>query len=257
MFTYSKFKKNGYTIICREDVKHAMEEFFNSPRKFIKEKAGKVYLTRPNLVAEVKFFGVGNFLVKSFGWRSVFHFLISPFRRSKAMRSFLVAQRLLFHRVPTPIPVCVLEKRCFSFVMENIYITEVVENYITVREYLQRQPEGYRKARSILPFLAEYVRNLHSAGVWHRDLHLTNFLMKFDKHGNPVFYIVDLNRARLFNRLPMWLRIFDIGKMDLHEFRADFIDYYLADAADRTGWERIFYIYGLLRRLRKFFLKGR
>lgn len=257
MSQYEKFRIGKYIIICRNDYRDKLKGFFSAPEEFIKRNIIRSYMTAPNLVAEVALESGEKIVAKSFGWRSRFHFLLSPFRISKAERSFKVAMRLTEFGLLTPAPICVMVKRIFGFVVEDVYITESIDNYITVREYLQKQPEGYRSAHNILPQLANYVRKIHDAGVWHRDLHLTNFLMKRDKSGAPVFYLVDLNRARLFNNLPLIFRIFDIGKMDFHEFRADFMDLYLRDVNRRVFWERTFYIYVILRRVRKRILKGR
>lgn len=252
---YKKFRSGKYRIILRDDFKDKLKPLFSDPHGFIKKHIKKTYMEFPNLVAEIYLESGEKLLVKSFGWRSRFHFLISPFRISKAMRSFNVAKRLIESGITTPTPVCVIVRRYFCFVVENIYITESIEDYITVREYLQKQPDGYAKSHLLLSGLADYVKKLHDAGVWHRDLHLTNFLMKKNKSHHPVFYLVDLNRARSFYKLPFILRVFDIGKMDLHEFRADFIDFYLRGVKRKVFWERIFYIYVILRRIRKRVLK--
>lgn len=256
MSQYEKFRKGKYIITCRSDYRDKLNDFFVAPENFIRRNIIRSYMTEPNLVAEVAFNSGGKIIVKLYGWRSTFHFLLSPFRISKAERSFKVAIRLTEYGVATPAPVCLMVKRIFGFVVENIYITESIDNYITVREYLQKQPDGYRSAHKILPELANYVQRVHDAGVWHRDLHLTNFLMKRNKSAPLVFYLVDLNRARLFHNLPFIFRIFDVGKMDFHEFRADFIDFYLRDVSRKVFWERIFYIYVILRRMRKKMVKG-
>ncbi len=255
MTGYEKFRCSEYTITCRSDYRNKLRDLFIAPDEFIEKNTIRSYMTAPNLVAEVVLKSGERLIVKSFGWRSKLHFLLSPFRVSKAMRSFKVAIRLLKYGIETPEPLCVIVRRFFGFVIKNIYITESIDNYITVREYLQKQPEGYRRAHEILPDIAKYVKKIHDAGVWHRDLHLTNFLMKRNSDGKPVFYLVDLNRARLFHKLPFVLRIFDVGKMDLHEFRADFINLYLEDVNKRVYWERMFYLYVILRRIRGIIVK--
>ncbi len=257
MSKYEKFRSGRYTIICRSDYRSKLNDLFVAPDEFIGKNTIRSYMTAPNLVAEVALKSGDRLIVKSFGWRSKLHFLLSPFRTSKAMRSFKVAMRLLEYGIGTPEPLCVIVRRFFGFVIKNIYITKSIDNYITVREYLQDQPEGYRRAHEILPWIAKYVKKIHDAGIWHRDLHLTNFLMKRDPDDKPVFYIVDLNRARLFRKLPYILRIFDVGKMDFHEFRADFINLYLEDVNDRASWERIFYLYVMLRRIRRIIVRRR
>lgn len=257
MSGYEKFRSGKYKVICRKDYTEKLKDFFSAPKEFIKKHIARSYMTAPNLVAEVVLSSGEKLIFKSFGWRSKLHFLMSPFRITKAKRSFNVAMRLIEYGVTTPVPICVLERRLFGFVIENVYITESIGDYITVREYLQRQPDGYKRAHEILSALANYVKRIHHAGVWHRDLHLTNFLMKKNPDGNPYFYIVDLNRARIFQKLPFILRIFDIGKMDLHEFRADFLDYYLYGLSNKVNMEKIFYIYVILRRIRRRVVRGR
>lgn len=253
MKNFAEFRMNKYRIICDKEYLEALKDLFSSPPGFIKENTTRTYMTAPNLVVEVKLKTGEEVLVKSFGWRSLFHFILSPFRRTKAMRSFKTACRLLEHNVKTPEPICVIERRRAWFVLENIYITKKIDNYITVREFLQKQPEGYERARNILPFLAEYVKRLHEAGVWHRDLHLTNFLLRWTPDGEPEFFLIDLNRALTLKRIPTILKLFDIGKMDLHEFRMDFLDHYfnIVKINNREKKEMVYFIYLMFRRFRR------
>ncbi|HEY4715815.1 MAG TPA: lipopolysaccharide kinase InaA family protein [bacterium] len=255
MFDFSGIKKGNWKILCRNDLIPKLKQLFDSPGKFVPAHIKKTYMESPNLVADIELSTGETLNVKIFGWRSRLHLILSPFRRAKSLRTYLTAKRLLENNVPTPQPICIMEKRRWGFLKDDIYISEFITDYVTVRDFLQKQPEGYSAAKAIIPYLADYVKQIHRSGVWHRDLHLTNFLMKRNKKGEPVFYLVDLNRAKLFKKMGETLRIFDIGKMDLHEFRIDFLDLYLDNSKNRLKLERLFYFYIIFRRLRKKILR--
>lgn len=54
-------------------------------------------------------------------------------------------------------------------------------------------------AREEIAELLRAVRRMHDAGVEHRDLNLANLLLSSDAGAHPEAWIVDLDRARLFD----------------------------------------------------------
>ncbi|MEW5768499.1 MAG: glycosyltransferase [bacterium] len=186
----------------------------------LKDKALTIFNHFPNVVAEVPLTpvypeaaGEGKeikVVVKSFGWRNLFHFLKSPLVKSKAISSLRVANHLLDHNLPTPKPLGAFEQREWGFVKRACYITESLGEVPTLRSYLRRRPEGEEGAKKTLQFLAGYVKRMHDSGLFHQDLTLGNFLMK-----DGQLYLVDLNRSRVKKRkLSFLLRIEDLARMD-------------------------------------------
>lgn len=176
----------------------------------LRQKATRLFKLSPNIVAEVTLSSELRVIVKDFGWRNFLHFWASPFVKSKALRSLEIATHLLQNGLLTPRPLGAFEQRNEGLIEKAYFITESLGETDNVREFLQLCPEGGEERRRILTILADYVRQMHDCGLLHRDLTLANFLIKDEE-----VYLIDLTRARVKTRLPVFQKIEDIAKMEL------------------------------------------
>ncbi|MCZ6871957.1 MAG: hypothetical protein O7G88_00270, partial [bacterium] len=62
--------------------------------------------------------------VKRFGWRGKQHYLLSPLKGSKALKSYRTACYLLAQGLSTPVPLGACVTRRWGFVQSNLYVTE-------------------------------------------------------------------------------------------------------------------------------------
>jgi hypothetical protein len=177
-----------------------------------------IYNQQPNLVCAVRppaglEVSWSPLVLKRFGWRGKQHYLLSPLKRSKALKSYRTAYHLLAHGLLTPLPLGACEIRRRGFIKANVYATEAIANYITLREYCATLPDGPEGLEEVMRLAATYVRRMHDSGLWHRDLFLTNFLLT-GTPGNRQLYLVDLNRARRVWYMTTWLRVLDLARME-------------------------------------------
>jgi hypothetical protein len=184
--------------------------------------------------------------VKRFGWRGKQHYLLSPLKGSKALKSYRTACYLLAQGLSTPVPLGACVTRRWGFVQSNLYVTEDISNYITLREYCATMPDGPQGIDEIMRLVAVYTRRMHDSGLWHRDLFLANFLMT-GKTGKRRLYLIDLNRTRRLPYLPVWLRALDIARMEWRTWQPQFLSLY---CEGRFAAHRLLWIMGLYRRWR-------
>ncbi len=198
-------------------------------------KATRLFKLSPNLVAEVPLGSGLRVVVKDFGWRNFPHFWASPLTESKALRSLRTATHLLRNGLLTPRPIGAFEQRNEGLVERACFITESLGETDNVREYLRLSPEGEEGRRRILALLAEYVRQMHNCGLFHRDLTLANFLIQGGR-----LYLIDLTRARVKKRLFTVQRIEDIAKMEfVPADRILFFNLYWGKQKGRGLWYRL------------------
>lgn len=214
-----------------------------------------IYMQRPNLVREVQLpaeLGVPwpRMVVKRFGWRGGQHYLFSPLKRSRAMKAYHTACHLLAHRLGTPLPLAVCEERRWGFVQYNVYATEAITDSLTLRQYRRMLADGSQGALEVLRLTAEYARNMHDSGLWHRDMVLSNFLLT-GPPGDRRLYLVDLNRAYRVPYMPMVLRAIDVARMDWQEWHPQFVAFYCADRFTVERMLRIVWLYRRWRTLRR------
>lgn len=218
------FVKKGYEDLTL--LTEGEEEWF--------KKAIRLFNRYPNRVYEVPFpFGndLTHIVVKSFGWRERFHYWVSPLMRSKALNSFETALLLLEKGLGTPPPLAAFERRERYFVRENLYVTESLGHTTTLRQIL-RKGEDRELRDFLIGRVGKFLRIMHDAGIFHRDLTLANFLIKDEEH----FYLVDLNRARPKKRpLKLLERIDDISRMDFldEEFRIFLRSYFEPEEVEK------------------------
>jgi tRNA A-37 threonylcarbamoyl transferase component Bud32 len=214
------------------------------------ESEGSVFRgSGANLVAEVSLEDGTRVVVKRFGWRKRWHSWFSPFKRSKAIRSFRAARRLLELGVRTPEPLLAIEFRRHGFVRANYFIAESLGATRSSRVLLRvsDRPEG------IVREIARIVRRMHEGGLCHRDLTLANFLKRDGEEG---FYVIDLNRARVRRRIGTLERFEDVARIDL---RSEHLETFLEEYLGASRVDSYVRSISLRRRFRTFRrrLKGR
>lgn len=220
----------------------------------------RVYKRQPNLVQEVHLPAAlslpwSRLVVKRFGWRGGQHFLFSPLKRSKAMKAYRTACHLLAHGLLTPLPVGAFEARRWGFIQYNVYVTEALTDYITLRKYCTAMPDGPSGMEEVLQLAAIYTRRLHDSGLWHRDMSLGNFLVT-GPPGQRRLYLVDLNRARRLAYVPAWMRALDLARMDWQAWRPQFLAFYCDGHFAVRRMLRIAHLYARWRAWRKRVLQG-
>ena len=219
------------------------------------ESDATIYLQRPNLVREVRVPPEvtptwPRLVVKQFGWRGKQHYWFSPLKRSRAMKAYRTACHLVAHELATPLPLGVFEERQWGFVQYNVYATEAITDYMTIRQYRQSLPDGQEGMPEVLQLVADYTRRMHDSGLWHRDTVLANFLLA-GKPGNRCIYLVDLNRAYRLPFLLTLMRVVDIARMDWEEWHAQFVTYYCADRFAVSHMLRMVRLYRQWRTIRR------
>lgn len=198
-----------------------------------------VYDTKPNLVALLNSDN-GKVILKRFGWRSKFHFLISPFMNSRAQMSWDIAS-ILDTKKLTAKPIFVYTQRKWRFVFNNFFITQAIESHKTFRKFIKEETHK-DKLKNVIKNLAIAIAKMHKLGIYHRDLTTGNFLIddKLNVH------IVDLNRAFNVNKLTTRQRLKDLSKIYFKNTKIisqnDSINYFFKHYSNGSGininWEK-------------------
>ncbi|MGQ4807570.1 hypothetical protein NKDENANG_00924 [Candidatus Entotheonellaceae bacterium PAL068K] len=191
-----------------------------------------IYKHRPNLIYTVPSptpdaLPWSHLAIKQFGWRGLQHYVLSPLTASKALKSYKTACHLLTHDLLTPLPLGAYEARRWGFVQSNVYVTEAITEYVTLREYCTTLPDGPQGMAEIMHLVAAYARCMHDSGLWHRDLFLANFLMT-GPPGRRRVYLIDLNRACRLPYIPAWLRAIDLARLEWRAWQPQFVNRYCA-----------------------------
>lgn len=161
------------------------------------EEQGKVIRDQRNKIFQIK---IDDFLlaVKAFKRPNLFNRVVYRyFRRSKAERSFIFAQRLSELGIHTPESVAYFEAKGFLF-GDSYYISRYLDYDHTFREV----PEltDMKKRNEILKQFTAFTYRLHERCIEFLDHSGGNTLIVDQGGGKFDFYVVDLNRMRFHSR---------------------------------------------------------
>lgn len=190
-------------------------------RQWIELNAEKIYKNKVNIVASLKLNLDGtikNYVIKYFGWRNKISYMLSPFMRSRAKKTYDNSLLLLENGVNVPKPIAVYTERKLGFIMTNFIIMEEIENYRLARSVLRDISVNFEDKIKIVKKIAEFVKTIHNMGFTHNDLTLGNFLID----SNGKVFIVDLNRMKRKVFLSSYFRMYDISKLNLCNCRLEY-----------------------------------
>ncbi|MTE27624.1 lipopolysaccharide kinase InaA family protein [Winogradskyella ouciana] len=141
------------------------------------------------------------------------------FRKSKAERSFLYAQRLLDSGILTPSPEAYIEYTSLFVFGKSYYISKQLNYDFTIRKLIDEpQCEDYE---NILRQFTQFTFQLHEKGIHFLDHSPGNTLIK--KDGDDYkFYLVDLNRME-FKTLSYNERLANFARLSPKDYMLDII----------------------------------
>jgi tRNA A-37 threonylcarbamoyl transferase component Bud32 len=160
----------------------------------------------------------------------------------KAQKSWRIGRKLCQRGISTPLPIAYLP-RCtsripfFSLFGECWLMTQGVTPGLSIAAYAQ-QGLNWRGKRVLLRRVAEFLAQLHVAGVYHGDLTAQNILVAEPDEAEQAqtenlaerfqVYLIDLDAVRLKYWMPEECRIKNID-----ELGRNFLDLRVLSTADR------------------------
>ncbi|HSC67599.1 MAG TPA: lipopolysaccharide core heptose(I) kinase RfaP, partial [Cellvibrio sp.] len=98
---------------------------------------------------------------------------------------------------------------------QSFIVTRELTDVIQLDHFFERCSVGIKAKHRILKSIATIARELHAAGINHRDFYLCHFMLKAnfiaDQEQIPEIYLVDLHRAQLRPRVPQRWLVKDLG----------------------------------------------
>jgi len=138
------------------------------------------------------------------------------FGRCRPFRELLVAEKARNLGIPTAEVVAAVRTRALGPFHRGAVYTKEVTGAVDLLGYLtsmaQRpDPSSLRAKRDTLREAGRVVRVAHDAGLLHADLQLKNILVQHDD--KPAIFLIDLDKARWYKRLPHSLRMMNLLRL--------------------------------------------
>ena len=176
------------------------EEFLekNPPRQIIKES-----LIRAALIIS----GPENELfLKRYKIRGLNEGLKYFFVPSKARREWAMTHLALRRGIPTPLPLAMGERRGRGVLREAFLITQAISSSLPLIEAIREKRGNEDYALKV----ARLISKVHEVGLFHRDLHAGNILVKKDE---GRLYLIDLHRSKPLRRMSVRRRLWNLAQL--------------------------------------------
>jgi tRNA A-37 threonylcarbamoyl transferase component Bud32 len=172
------------------------------------------------------------------GLSDIMKYMLVP---SKAAAEWKTLRRCAEGGLPVPRPVAVAEKKSGLVLQDSCVIAEAVTGALPLNDYFAQRlpalaPAVARQLRtSLAANLAQLVRAVHNRGIFYRDLHAGNILIRAAADGEHELFLIDLHRALFPPRLMQWMKVRDLAQLcnSLPETAIDrdsFLQEYFRDA---------------------------
>lgn len=186
------------------------------------------------------------FVAKQFKRPNAFQRLVySLLRPSKAERAYRFAARLRSLGIETPREVAYMENYSGGLFADSWFVSEWAEG--TETHLLLREVADF--SHQLADAVAAYIVKMHSQGVLHGDLNLSNFLCSETAEGYR-FSIIDTNRSRFCQGWPSRKQC--IANLVRLTHRRDLYDYLVRSYARQRGWDEQATAQEALRNLHRF-----
>ena len=144
------------------------------------------------------------------GWKDIVKHMVVP---SKALSEWRALRKIEARKLPCPTPLAFTEKRSSGMLTDCCLIAESISSAIPLNEYVHTIHGQVRKKTELILSLASLVRELHQKGVFYRDLHAGNIMVRDKSYGPPELFLIDLHRASFFRHIFSWMKIKDLAQL--------------------------------------------
>lgn len=191
---------------------------------------GEVVYDGRNRVVRFRYDGL-SLMVKRFKRVNVIQQVVySFFRKSKAHRAYLFAETFRQRGIDTPQRVAYMERKKMGLFAVGYFVSleaEGTETHLLLREVQQFSHE-------LADAVARQVVLMHSQGILHGDLNLSNFLCRKTPSGYH-FTMIDINRSHFTDGYPSDRQCLQNLVRLTH--RRDLYEYLVRSYARQRGWD--------------------
>ena len=123
--------------------------------------------------------------------------------------------------ISTYSPIAFGVEKKYGFTTKIYFISEKIPDAITVKEFLSKNRNlsaGNRK--SLIKSFSDFILTVHQAGVLHMDFHWKNILVYQNLERKYQFYLIDLDKVKLKNEIPVTQRLSNLAMLNTSFIKA-------------------------------------
>jgi len=123
------------------------------------------------------------------------------FRSSRSHKEWKMGRVLSQRNISTPTLVACGVSRRFGLLKKDVVITREVTATEPLIEWVEKniiqKPLVLRERNEVISALGRFVRRIHDQGIFSKDFHQGNILIKTEPGTPPLFYLIDLHAIRI------------------------------------------------------------
>lgn len=205
---FRKEKRNGFTVYFRKKsgTEDLLDNLLADPDGIL-EKGQILKAGNTIRAARVELNGRYYFL-KRFNCKGWIYSLKNAFRRSRAVRSWLVSWGFRLRSLPVPEPLVCLEERRMRLLGRSYILFEFVEKTETLHQFWPKIDDAARTG--LLVHLGMMLGRMHFWGALHGDLKWSNILVRDQDFSD--LYLTDLDGSKIVGPGKIRIKKKDLGR---------------------------------------------
>lgn len=110
----------------------------------------------------------------------------------------------------------VIKHRAFGTFYRIDVLSKEISNSLDLIELLTNPPQmlKFNDRKNIIEVVAQTIRKMHNAGLYHTDLHLKNILIQHTPDNDFKAYIIDMDKAKTMDVVSTKLRMRNLSRLD-------------------------------------------
>ncbi len=194
------------------------------------EIKGKTIHEGRNIVKSIQT-DYGEWIIKRYKKPLFFQrFIYTFFRKSKAERAYIFAEKLLSLGIETPEGIAYAEEKKNGLFSNSYFISTLYDAPTVFYDLTEKKDYDHNLANNLVTFFVE----LHTKGILHGDPNLKNILYHKDKEGNIHFSVIDTNRSHFKTQLTPKECLNNLKRIT---HRGDLLEYIANEYANIRGWD--------------------
>lgn len=186
-----------------QDLLKDPDSLFQKPGAGILKQSGNTRTLR--LSAEGK-----EWFLKHYRFRGWLHSFMGLFRGSRGRKAMAMARMAAGHGIPTPQPVCFLERERFFIPVESFILYEFHAELETLTQVYHRLGQELFLKTGLLGQIGHDLAEMHAQGLYHGDFKWSNILVSEASKG--IQLLVDLDGAGRMGLMKDGKMAMDLGR---------------------------------------------
>jgi len=119
----------------------------------------------------------------------------------RSRKEWQIGQKLSYLNIPIPSPVAYVALRRWRFLTQDLIVFREISDVEPLINWIEinfiKKPLPFFERQEVIRALGRFVRRVHDQGIFSKDFHQGNILIKTEPGTPPLFYLIDLHAIRI------------------------------------------------------------